>query len=248
MGRPISLVVIGLTILLPLGGCGVLQRSSKAPQTGQNSSEPTVPRAQYDELKAKYEALLAKNAVVAEAPLQEAAPALAPAPAAPLEEVPMRPSGKETAALTETVDLLHPPTVTPEVAEVPAHAEANPVKAKDETDTQIEREIAQLKMIGQQIASPAPQGPETVKQLQTLENSSSKQVKARSKLLMGELLMKQKEYDLALQVLEDVIHHYAYSSIVLKALENLIVCTEHLKLEEKKAQYTSLLKDIFEQG
>ncbi len=82
--------------------------------------------------------------------------------------------------------------------------------------------------------------------LKQLENSKEKQVVVRSKMMLGDLLFNQGEYDLALQVYEEVIKKYAFSAYVLKALGKLVACCEKLKLPEKGAKYYSLLHDFFE--
>jgi TolA-binding protein len=65
-------------------------------------------------------------------------------------------------------------------------------------------------------------------------------------MMLGDLLFNQGEYDLALQVYEEVIKKYAFSAYVLKALGKLVACCEKLKLPEKGAKYYSLLHDFFE--
>ena len=79
-----------------------------------------------------------------------------------------------------------------------------------------------------------------------LENSSHRQIKARAIYLKGEVFFQQKEYDLAMQLLEEVVGGHAFSSVVLTALKRLIVCTEKLQLEKKKRKYYSILHDFFE--
>ena len=79
-----------------------------------------------------------------------------------------------------------------------------------------------------------------------LESSSNKQIKARAAFLKGEILFQQNEYDLAMQLLEEMIEKYAFSGMVLIALRRLVVCAEKLKLENKKKRYYSILHDFFE--
>ncbi len=82
--------------------------------------------------------------------------------------------------------------------------------------------------------------------LKSLEGSSNNQVAVRTKFWTGEIFFKQGEYDLSMQVYEEVISQHAFSSIVLKALGRLIVCVEKLKLQKKYDLYYSLLHDFFE--
>ena len=82
--------------------------------------------------------------------------------------------------------------------------------------------------------------------LKELEGSKEKQIVVRSKLMLGDLLFNQGEYDLASQVYEEIIGKYAFSGFIIKALGKLVVCSEKLKQPEKQAKYYSLLHDFFE--
>jgi len=82
--------------------------------------------------------------------------------------------------------------------------------------------------------------------LKELENSSDRQIKARAKFYLGELLFLQQEFELAKQMFEQIIERHAYSSVVLKALGRLIVCCERLNLSHEKDKYYSILHDFFE--
>ena len=79
-----------------------------------------------------------------------------------------------------------------------------------------------------------------------LKHSSDRQVQVRAKFLVGEILFQQEEYDLAMQVFEEVITKYAFSGVVLQALNRLITCSEKLALPKKKRRYHSILYDFFE--
>ena len=89
---------------------------------------------------------------------------------------------------------------------------------------------------------------EGLNKLKAVENSTSRQVRVRAKFLLGEILFKQKEYDLAMQVFEEIISKDAFSGMVLKSLGRLIICCEKLKQEKKQQQYYSILHDFFESG
>lgn len=84
--------------------------------------------------------------------------------------------------------------------------------------------------------------------IKSLEKSPLKQIIVRSKFLLGEILFKQGEYDLSMQIFEEVINKYAFSGLVIKTLGRLIVCSEKLKLAGKQEKYYSILHDFFEQG
>jgi TolA-binding protein len=86
-----------------------------------------------------------------------------------------------------------------------------------------------------------------LKLLKELESSPVKQVAVYAKFLIGEMLFKQKEYDLSSQVFESILKQYSFSGLVLKSLGRLIVCFEKLKLPGKKEKYYSILHDFFEE-
>lgn len=82
--------------------------------------------------------------------------------------------------------------------------------------------------------------------LKDLENSKEKQIVVRAKLMLGDLLFRESQFDLAMQAYEDIIKNHAYSGLVVKALGKLVACAEKLKQPEKQAKYYSLLHDFFE--
>jgi tetratricopeptide (TPR) repeat protein len=82
--------------------------------------------------------------------------------------------------------------------------------------------------------------------LKNLEKSPQKYIVAYSKFLIAEGMFTQGNYDLSMQIYEEIINKYAFSGVVLKALGRLIVCAEKLKLEKKREQYFSLFQDVFE--
>ena len=87
---------------------------------------------------------------------------------------------------------------------------------------------------------------EALKIFQFLEKSNSKQITIRAKKQIGDIYFLGKQYDLALQVYEDIIRKNAFSGNTLKALSNASKCAAELGLTDKKAQYESLLRDVFE--
>lgn len=87
---------------------------------------------------------------------------------------------------------------------------------------------------------------EATKLFQQLENDGLPAVKARAKLQIGELLFEKGQYDLALQVFDDIITRHAHSGVVLEALKFAAVCADKLKTPNKKDQYASMLSDVFE--
>ncbi len=84
--------------------------------------------------------------------------------------------------------------------------------------------------------------------IKELEKSPIRQIVVRAKFLLGEVLFKQGEYDLSMQVFEEVLEQYAFSGLVIKTLGRLIVCSDKLKISAKQEKYYSILHDFFEQG
>jgi tetratricopeptide (TPR) repeat protein len=78
-----------------------------------------------------------------------------------------------------------------------------------------------------------------------LEFSQNDQIRVRAKFYIGRIHMEQREYDLALQVFEEIMETSAYSSYVLSSLKELIKCSERLNLHKKRERYQSLLRDVF---
>lgn len=83
-------------------------------------------------------------------------------------------------------------------------------------------------------------------ELKKIEKSNSRHVRVHTKFLMGEAMFAQQEYDLAMQIYEEIINQDAFSGVILKALGRLIVCSEKLKLEKKRKQYYSMLHNFFD--
>ena len=59
------------------------------------------------------------------------------------------------------------------------------------------------------------------------------------------MLLEKGQYDLALQIFEDIITKHASSGIVLLALKGAVVASEKLGMMNKKDQYFSMLDDVF---
>lgn len=81
--------------------------------------------------------------------------------------------------------------------------------------------------------------------LKKLEKSKDQQIKVRAKFFVGEILFIQEEYDLAMQVFEEIIGLHAFSAVALKSLDRLIECSKKLELSKKEIRYYSILKDVF---
>ncbi|MCR9204828.1 MAG: hypothetical protein NXH75_09635, partial [Halobacteriovoraceae bacterium] len=74
----------------------------------------------------------------------------------------------------------------------------------------------------------------TINIIKELEKSPVRQIVVRAKFLMGEILFIQGDYDLAMQVFEEVLTGHAFSGLVIKTLGRLIVCADKLKIPGKQ--------------
>ena len=84
--------------------------------------------------------------------------------------------------------------------------------------------------------------------LQDLQKSKHRQIQVRAQFLIGETLFLQGEFELARQAYQEVVQKNAFSGLVIKTLQRLITCTEHLKMKKQKEQYSSMLHDFFGKG
>lgn len=80
--------------------------------------------------------------------------------------------------------------------------------------------------------------------LKLLKTASYAQIKVHSLFLRGEIFFIQNEFDLSMQIFKKIITRYAYSGIVYKTLQRLIVCSQKLKLTQDMQKYSSLLMKI----
>jgi len=215
-----------------------------------NSKIETVPKEQYEELSRKYQELLIQaksiktNEVVTEAQANHANKDEQQKPVV-AEATMIDPS-----ELVNKIDKAIPDTTPVIGVEALASQEKGPavpnsmgvktVMNSDEIDDQIVRIREAQELIR------ANKFEAALIILKELEGSKEKQVVVRSKMMLGDLLFNQGEFDLASQVYEEIIGKYAFSGFVIKALGKLIVCSEKLKQEQKQAKYYSLLHDFFE--
>lgn len=217
----------------------------------------TVPKEQFDELARKYQELLA-NSKTQIAKAEAASPA--PVAAEIKEDMQAKPEvGSSTAIdpseLVNNIDKAIPDKVSLDTvdalkAELPqAHEKGPPVPTSmgvqqvNNTDD-IDDQIAKLREVQELIKVNKFDNALTL--LKELEGSKEKQIVVRAKIMLGDLLFNQGEFDLASQVYEEVVKKYAFSGYVLKALGKLVACSEKLKQPEKQAKYYSLLHDFFE--
>ena len=80
--------------------------------------------------------------------------------------------------------------------------------------------------------------------LKKLDKSKDAQIRVRAKFYIGEVLFIQEEYDLAMQVFEEIISKHAFSAMTIRSLDRLVECSKKLELSKKERRYYSILKDL----
>ncbi|MBY0516609.1 MAG: hypothetical protein K2P81_06870 [Bacteriovoracaceae bacterium] len=197
------------------------------------AKKQSVPKAQYDELLSRYEDLNKQYQALKEGRASDPM-------VTEIKEAPMISNqGVDNAPRVETVDAFTGEKSSASVSE-PIQPSTTSMDAND-----VE---SQLNKYRQAMAIRGTQASEAMKIYQDLAANAIPAIKVRSQLHMGEILMQQGEFDLALQAFEGVITKMAHSGVVLEALRNAVVCSEKLGLSQKKDQYLSLLRDVFQVG
>lgn len=188
-------------------------------QARNNRGRP-VPREQYDQLLVKYEELSKKYEDLK----------AGKSPESSLVDELQNTANTSPNVETETVDIFPPVGNQTVASTIPGPAN-------------LESELA---LYRKGLALKASNPGEATKIFQQLENTGSPSVKVRAKFQVGEILYSKQQYDLALQVFEDIINREAHSGVVLDALRYAAVSSDKLGLQAKRDQYTSMLKDVFE--
>lgn len=190
-------------------------------------SQRPVSREQYDQLLVKYEELSKKYETLKEKP-QGSKDSL-------VDEL-QRTQGENFAQTspnveTETVDVFGGAGA--------AATSSAPITVPSDVESQ-------LSLYRRGLALKASNPGEATKIFQQLEGQAIPAVKVRAKFQIGELLLGRGQYDLALQVFEDIISKNADSGVVLDALKYAVVCADKLGIPNKKDQYSSMVNDVFE--
>ena len=187
------------------------------------SRSRAVPREQYDQLLVKYEELSKKYEALKEGKPQKSL----------VDEL------QETQ--TENFARTSPNVDTETVSLLPNDPAAGPVNlgGSGNLDSQL---ALYRKGVSLKISNPG----EATKIFQDLESRAEPAVAVRAKYQIGELLLSRQQYDLALQVFEDIITKHAHSSVVIDSLKYAEICADKLGLGPKKEQYHSMLNDVFE--
>jgi tetratricopeptide (TPR) repeat protein len=184
-------------------------------EVGGSRQSRKVPREQYDQLLLKYEELAKKYESLKETGVQST-----------LADEIQAGSTSET----ETVDLFA----------------KGPQSSAPASNIQVPADIeAQLNLYRRGIELKASNSGEATKIFQQLENQGIPPVKARAKLQIGQILFEKQQFDLALQVFEDIIQRNASSGVVIDALRFAVAASDKLGIQNKKDQYSSMLNDVF---
>ncbi len=214
--------LIPMMALMALNSCSWYRDVERSLVEGDDkkSSKP-IPRAQYDNLLVKYEELSKKYELLKENRSKDQ-PSLK-------DEVQQTSSENfsNTSSNVETVDAFSNQPVA-EVANVSSDVES------------------QLSLYKKAVNLKSSASGDATKIFQQLETQGIPEVKVRSKFQIGEMLYEKGQYDLALQVFEDIINKSAYSGVVLESLKYAQICSEKLGLQNKKDQYSSMINDVFE--
>ena len=214
--------LIPMMALMALNSCSWYRDVERSLVEGDDkkSSKP-IPRAQYDNLLVKYEELSKKYELLKENRSKDQ-PSLK-------DEIQQTSSENfsNTSSNVETVDAFSNQPVA-EIANVSSDVES------------------QLSLYKKAVNLKSSASGDATKIFQQLETQGIPEVKVRSKFQIGEMLYEKGQYDLALQVFEDIINKYAYSGVVLESLKYAQICSEKLGLQNKKDQYSSMINDVFE--
>lgn len=228
--------LIPLASLLLLSSCAWykdLERSLVEDDEKQmKRSDRPVSRAQYDQLLVKYEELSKKYEQLKEQPKNSQGNLVDELQKTQSENF----ANPSPNVETETVNLF------PGGAAAAADQNQAPAAAAIEVPEDVE---SQLSLYRRGLALKASNPGEATKIFQQLENQAISPVKTRAKFQIGEMLLGRGQYDLALQVFEDIINKHAESGVVLDALKYAVVASEKLGATAKRDQYSSMLNDVF---
>ncbi len=217
--------LISFASLLMLSSCSWyrdLERSlvEDDAKQGKRSAKP-VSRAQYDQLLVKYEELSKKYEQLKEKPANSQGNLV--------DE--LQKSQTENFANTS-------PNVETETVNLFPGGDAGSIEVPKDIESQ-------LNLYRRGLALKTSNPGEATKIFQQLETQAVSPVRARAKYQIGEMLLARGQYDLALQVFEDIINKNAESGVVLDALKGAVLATDKLGIPNKKDQYSSMLNDVF---
>lgn len=221
--------VLFLSILAIATSCSSWLETTRKTVSGEEGPRKSgeqvkwVSKSQYDDLMEKYKNLLSeyeKNKTGSS--LQNDLNAQKP------------PVGQ----LAESVDVFAAPAAN--------ESKASPVAPAVMTDGEINKELSLYRK--SEALLNVDKKNEALRAFQVLQKSPNRQIRVRSRNYIAQIYKSSGQYDLALQVYEEIIGQDAFSGTILQALAGAIECCEKLGLDEKRIQYQSMLKDVFEVG
>ena len=205
--------------LLFLSSCSLISSNRKGVSESTPTESSTVSKEEYDKLKMQYEALLAeKNGVVT---IESTPPVIM----------------ENSAVIGETVTLSENQNKNDKIEKAILTSLDMEVDEKD-----IEKETKLFKMAYNVYKEKDYN--KALKMLQNIEKSNYPQVQVRAKFYIAEIFFIQKEYDLAMQIYEEIVEEKAFSGLVLPSLERLTVCAKELDLNDKLNRYQSLMESL----
>lgn len=223
------LVFVGYLFLIfsVLSSCSYFKRRSLF---GEDKKDKTVSQEQYDNLLEKYQSLVRETR----------------------DQPKVKPAKQKEMIAAKRQDLLDSLKAAPQGE---LKGTVNPFKNEQSQMSSLPPQY-ESKLVAQEISDLRKamllvgknKFGEALSMLKSLEKSQVRPIAVQAKYYIGESLFRQGEWDLAMQVYEGIIHNDAFSGVVLKALGKLIVCSEKLKLSQKRDRYYSMLHDFFEAG
>jgi tetratricopeptide (TPR) repeat protein len=193
-----------------------------------SANSKSVSRSQYDQLLVKYEELSKKY-----------------------EQLKEKPSSSQGSLADELQN-----TQSDNFAQSASNTEAETVNVFPEsqnsqatTEMKVPEDVnSQLSLFRRGLALKSTNQSEATKIFQQLETHGIPPVKVRAKYQIGSMLLEKGQFDLALQVFEDIINKHSESGVVLDALQGAVVASDKLGVVNKKDQYSSMLNDVFGSG
>ena len=225
--------LISFASLLMLSSCSWyrnLERSLVDDEDNKGNKSRTISRGQYDQLLLKYEELSKKY-----------------------EQLKERPPGSQDSLVDELQK-----NQSENFAQVSPNAESETVnlfpgseenKQVSSAPIVVPEDIeSQLGLFRRGLGLKESNPGEATKIFQQLENKAISPVRVRAKYQIGEMLLGKSQFDLALQVFEDIINKHADSGVVLDALKGAVKASEKLSIPGKRDQYASMINDVFGAG
>lgn len=227
---------------LLISGCGLLDKRGQNTEKKSGSDSELVSYEEHQQLKQKYDELAKRYSLLQqELTSENSRPQI-------LDDLNSSSSDEAAPDLAETVDVFAKQQQKRESkGSSSKKMTASPqISSQDIDSGLIEEQIQILRKIEERVAQ--NRFNEALQEIKKIEDSPIRQINVRAKFNLGEVLFAQEEYDLAMQIYEEIIKEDAFSGVVLKTLGRLIVCSENLKLDKKRDTYYSILHDFFQQG